>query len=153
MLSTRRQCGTHTVKHKTQIDKVQQRSARWVANDYKKTTSVTALMEELEWQSLEIRRKIHRLVIMRKILNEQIAIAVPPYIMPRHERPTRAGNMPYIQPCAGGDTYKYSYFPNTIRDWKRLPADVGAVPSDGSCVTPEAFKGSLEALAHQSRLN
>ena len=89
---------------------------------------------------------------MHKVLNEQIAIAALPCIVRRHERPMQADNMPYIQPCARGDIYKYSYFPNTIWDWKRLPADVGAVPTDGSCVTPEAFKTSLEALVCQSTL-
>ena len=102
---------------------------------------------------MKIWRNIHRVVIMCKILNEQIAIAIPPYIMPWHERPTPAGNMPYIQPCARGDRYKYSYFPNAILDWKRLPADVGTAPTDGSCVTPEAFNVSLEVQESQSRLN
>jgi len=44
-----------------QLEEVQQRTARWVLNDYNCYSSVTAMMQRLSWQSLQVHRKIARL--------------------------------------------------------------------------------------------
>jgi hypothetical protein len=48
---------------------VQRRAARYVVNRYHNTSSVTSMLEELKWPTLEERRQRTRLVLMYKIVN------------------------------------------------------------------------------------
>ena len=43
------------------IEKVQRRAARWVTNQHDSMSSVTAMLQELDWQPLELRRAHSRL--------------------------------------------------------------------------------------------
>jgi uncharacterized protein (UPF0305 family) len=43
------------------IEMVQRRAARYVTNRYRNTSSVTSMLGDLEWDTLEIRRKKIRL--------------------------------------------------------------------------------------------
>ena len=45
---------------------VQRRSARFVKKDNRSTTSVTALIDEMGWDTLEHRRQTSRLTVMYK---------------------------------------------------------------------------------------
>ncbi len=124
-------------KHTTQIEKVQNRAARFVSNDYLWTTSVSGLMASLHWQSLEARRNIHRLMVLHNILNNNSPIIVPPYIQ-HQQRQLRSSTSCYIQPQARINIYRMSFFPRTIADWKKLPADITAISS------PSSFQLGLE---------
>ena len=42
--------------------------------------TVTNLLNDLNWHSLELRRKIARLTTMYKIVNNKIAVNIPEYI-------------------------------------------------------------------------
>ena len=46
----------YTKENKDKIEMVQRRAARWVSNDYSSYNSVTEMMSNLGWQSLENRR-------------------------------------------------------------------------------------------------
>jgi hypothetical protein len=46
----------HTQKQKNNIEKVQRRAARYVTNRYHNTSSVTSMIDHLQWKSLETRR-------------------------------------------------------------------------------------------------
>jgi hypothetical protein len=48
---------------------IQRRAARYVVNRYHNTSSVTSMLEELKWPTLEERRQRARLVLMYKIVN------------------------------------------------------------------------------------
>ena len=61
------------------IEWVQRKAARWVTSSYDRRTSVTKLLNELQWDSLQERHQQQRLVFMYKILNDQVA--VPPNSM------------------------------------------------------------------------
>ena len=56
------------------IEMVQRRGARFVKHRYHNISSVTDLLEDLKWKSLETRRKESRLTMMYKIVNKQVAI-------------------------------------------------------------------------------
>ena len=62
-----------------QLEKVQRRAARWIFNDYSIFSSVSAMLIELSWLSLQTRHKISRLQILHKILNHQLDIFIPSY--------------------------------------------------------------------------
>ena len=51
----------NTKENKGKLEMVQRRAARWTLNDYASTTSVTSLMAQLGWQTLEQRRSVARL--------------------------------------------------------------------------------------------
>ena len=65
----------HTQKHCRDIEGVQRRAARFVRNCYvREPGTVTNLLDDLNWHSLELRRKITRLATMYKIVNGKIAV-------------------------------------------------------------------------------
>ena len=47
----------HTANNIQSLEKIQRRAARWVVNCYRQTSSVGDMLEELEWQPLEDRRR------------------------------------------------------------------------------------------------
>lgn len=50
------------------LEMVQRRAARFVYNDYRRTTSVSELLKSLEWSPLQQRRKDSRLTLFYKTL-------------------------------------------------------------------------------------
>ena len=54
----------HVTKKKQAIEKVQRRAARWVTNQHDSMSSVTAMLKELDWQPLELRRVHSRLCLL-----------------------------------------------------------------------------------------
>ena len=79
---------------------VQRRAARYVTNRYRNTNSVTSMLGDLEWDTLETRRKKIRLAMMYKIINNLIDIRAEEYLK-------------YQQFSASTDYYKHSFFPQT----------------------------------------
>ena len=64
----------HTRTQINQIEKVQRRAARYVTNRYHNTSSVTDMLHNLNWPSLEIRRTRVRLIMFYKIIHHVVAI-------------------------------------------------------------------------------
>jgi len=63
-------------KEKDSPERIQRRAARWITSTYDQKTSVTALLQQLELESLEECRHVNRLAFMYMILNEHVV--VPP---------------------------------------------------------------------------
>ena len=55
---------------------VHRRAARFVLNNYNFTDSVTSMLQSLHWPTLETIRRFLNLVLMFKILNNQIHIPI-----------------------------------------------------------------------------
>ena len=53
----------YTKKHINALEMIQQRAARYVTNRYERYASVTEMLRELQWDSLEEKRKRQRLVM------------------------------------------------------------------------------------------
>ena len=64
----------HTKDAINKIEMVQRRAARYVTNRYRNTSSVTAMLGDLEWDTLEAGRKKIRLTMMYKIINNLLDI-------------------------------------------------------------------------------
>jgi len=110
--------------HIQQLEKVQRRAARWINNDYSRFSSVTAMLNELSWPSLQTRRKISRLQILHKILNNQLAISIPPYYL-QPTRTTRSYHqLHFIIPSSSTTSYQFSYFSRTMKEWNTLPLHI-----------------------------
>ena len=90
------------------IEAVQRRVARFIKRDYNRTSSVTEMLQSLDLDLLEDRRKAHRLNIFYLAVNNSIALSIPNYFLPKQ----------YY------DYYFYSFYPGTIRDWNSLPSGI-----------------------------
>ena len=70
----------HTKKQKSEIEKIQRRAARYTTGRFHITSSVTSMLDHLEWNSLETRRSIVKVTILYKITHNLIAINPDFYI-------------------------------------------------------------------------
>lgn len=131
----------HTKEMTHKVEMVQRRAARWTMNDWNRTTSVSSLLHQLSWQTLEQRRSVSRLCLFYKIVYGYVAVPLPDYIQPI-DRPSRWNSMNFRQLHTGKDYYKYSFFPLAIIQWNVLPEHV--VVSSG----PEIFKTAVGVLQH-----
>ena len=59
----------HKKSNKNKIEKVQRRAARFVSNNFRRKASVSEMLHNLGWQSLDSRRQDQRLVLFYKIIN------------------------------------------------------------------------------------
>ena len=67
----------HHDKDIDKVEAVQRRAARWATRDYKYTSSVTAMLKDLNWHPLDQRRIDSRLLMMYKVTYEIVAIPAP----------------------------------------------------------------------------
>ena len=107
---------------------VQRRAARYVTNRYRNTSSVTSMLGDLEWDTLEIRRKKIRLTMMYKIINNLIDIRAEEYLTKPTRQTRSSHSLKYQQFSASTDYYKHSFFPQTTSIWNTLPAPVAEAP-------------------------
>ena len=60
------------------VEMVQRRAARFVTGQYNRYQSVTSMLQELKWTSLQQRRQEQRLVNLYKCVNNINALQIPP---------------------------------------------------------------------------
>ena len=83
---------------------------------------MTSIFEQLGWESLHKRCKGSKLILLFKGLKGRASIPcddLQPNRRSRNQHP-----MAFQVPYARTDIYKYSFFPDTIRDWNALPAPI-----------------------------
>ena len=126
----------HTRTQINQIEKVQRRAARYVTNRYHNTSSVTDMLQNLNWPSLEIRRTRIRLIMFYKIIHHVVAIHPLDTLLLPTTTITRYNIIIVIYQHirTDKDSYKYSFYPRTIIQWNLLPIHVH------EAVTVDAFK-------------
>ena len=111
----------HLVKDRDQIEKVQRAAACWVSSDYRWSSSVSSVLNLLNWPTLYLRRKISKLQIFYKAIHTLTALPIPDYFnhVTRFIRNYHSHH--YILPSSNSDSYKFSFFPSTIQAWNNLP--------------------------------
>ena len=115
----------YTKQNIQKIEMVQRRAARWVSNSYSSYDSVSAMLSNLGWRSLEYRRSDSHLAMFYKIQYGLVAVSMPSYF----ERPIRITRhmhpLSFCQVHVSADYYRYSFFPMTVIFlWNSLPADL-----------------------------
>ena len=73
----------HTKDKISQIEKFQRRAARWTTSNYDYKSSVTSMIENLGWRTLEQRRSDTRLYLFYWIVYGLVAVPIPDYIQPK----------------------------------------------------------------------
>ena len=66
----------YRVKDINKLEMVQRRAARLAKSDYRRTTSASKLVDDLDWRTLSDRRKDARLNLLGKAVCGKVAISV-----------------------------------------------------------------------------
>ena len=91
------------------------------------TKPVTSLLQQLQLEFLEERRKVQWLAFMYKILNGQVAVpaaSVHIILSSRPSRGTEANQQKLINVRSYTENYRQSYSIRTVKDWNALPQTV-----------------------------
>ena len=73
----------HTKDKISQVEKVQPRAARLTTSNYDYRSSVTSMIENLGWRTLEQRKSDARLCLFYWIVYGFVAVPIPDYIQPK----------------------------------------------------------------------
>ena len=94
-----------------ELESVQKRAARFVTGNYNyETGSMTGILGQLKWESLNKRRKDRRLILLYKGLKGKASIPTDDLI-PKTRCCRNQHSMAFQTPIANTDVYKGSFFP------------------------------------------
>ena len=135
----------HQAGLKKKVEMVQHKAARVVCNQpYRRDQrdSVSEMLSNLGWESLESRRVKADLTLLWKVTHNVIAIPslyLPP---PAYSRTRANHSLKFQQPKANTNTYRFSTVLRTIPVWNTQPAELIEQPTlDGfrDVLTPMRF--------------
>ena len=123
------------------IEKIQRRAARWVLSDYRQQSSVTNMLNQLHWPTLQLRCYVSRLSQIHKIVyHHNTAINMPSYDMPTSYPTRQLHTYRYIISFISTTSYQQSFFPKSIKQWNNLLNDCIGINS------PEHFNRTLFSM-------
>ena len=139
----------HKKSNEDKIEKVQRRAARFVSNNFRRKggkASVSEMLHDLGWQSLDGRRQDQRLVLFYKIINGLASAETEDILTPADSRTRKNHSFKFKHLQANCDSYRYrySFFPATISSWNNLPFGIEKVDS------VEGFKLKLKEQMFRS---
>jgi hypothetical protein len=105
------------------VEAVQRRAARSATGDYQRTSSVTATLQQLHWQTLQSRRAYAQTVMMYRIVYNLVDIPAEHHLN-RTSLRTRGHSLRFLVPHTRTTVYRTSFFPQAIRLWYQLPGSV-----------------------------
>ena len=117
---------------------IQRRAARFVKQDYRRTSSVTDMLTDLGWDSLQGRRNQARLSMFYKIMHGLVEVVPDPPL--RNSRSSRTHNQQITQISTSKASYQHSFYPATITLWNKLPQATISQP------TLAGFQAALAGL-------
>ena len=97
--------------------------------DYSYTSSVTAMMKDLNWRPLDQRSIDSRLIMLLKVTYDLVAIPASQYLtrntrLSRHIHPLSYRQIPTLKDC-----YRFTFSPRSIINWNALPAHIPVLPT------------------------
>ena len=120
----------YLINDKNTLEKVQRRAARYVKGIYTYDASVTQILHELQWESLESRRDQSRLIMLYNIL-KQVTYMPSDHIPEFHSQisqyhlQTRSCHVFRLaETFCNTNAYKYSFMPSSSRLWNSLPRSI-----------------------------
>ena len=94
---------------------------RWALNDFGRYSSVTAMLQQLSWPSLNSRRQIFRLQTLFKIIHHDYSLLIPSCYLPMVRSTRQYHPRRFILPNSNIVLYQQSFYSRTIHDWNNLP--------------------------------
>ena len=131
----------HNKDQTKKVEKIQRRAARFATNRYRNTSSVSSMLDHLQWEPLKSRRSKIQLNLMYKVVEDLIDIPASKYLTPSTATTRAAHSRKFRQYSTSSDSFKFSFFPRTIPLWNSLPASVAEAPSLAS------FRKELSTLS------
>ena len=128
-------CDPYTHGLQEELEKVQNRAARFVTRNYVlETGSMTGILGQLKWESLE-RRKDSRFILLYKGIKGKARIPTDDLIS-KNRRCRNQHSLAFQIPSASKEAYKSCFFPQTIRDWNDLPDSlISSAEMSDDCVS------------------
>ena len=128
---------SHSTTYIRKLEMVQRRYARFVFHDYRTTSSVSAMLYQLQWPTLQERRAQAKVEMMYRIAYGLVDIPQS-YLVPTVM--LRGHSMKYHVPFARTTVYQHSFFPDGIRLWNALPQQL----VDSTSL--ECFRGQVQSV-------
>ena len=110
----------HQKFNQVKLEMVQRRAARFVKSRYKRTDSVTAMLDELGWPILSKRRKDARLILFYKIINNLAQVPHEHILAKAYEGTRKKNNHKFRHIAVNTSQYRQSFFPKTVGPWNQL---------------------------------
>jgi hypothetical protein len=121
------------------IEAIQRRAAKSATRGKHQPASVSAIVTQLGWQTLEERRKKAKVALCYKIIHSLVDIPMHPHLV-LNTRNTRGHGCKLLVPQTRLAIYRNTYFPSTITLWNALPETLVAAP------TIDVFQASLQTI-------
>ena len=94
------------------LERVQRKAARFCLQTFNETASVTDMLFDLKWDTLETRRKKKRLTLMYKLSHNLVDINTEEHLIPKREKRTRNSHgFKYRMPKVSKDVFKFFFLP------------------------------------------
>ena len=121
------------------LERVNRRAARYVAGDFRRMSSVDAMLAKRNWQTLEERRREIRITLLYKIVNGHIAVSLEDINCNQQIITTRNTNHSHKLRVkyAAKESLKNFFTHKTVKEWNALPSDIAEADS------LESFKAGL----------
>lgn len=104
------------------VERIQRLAARFIMHDYRSSSSVTNMLEQVELEPLHLRRQVARLKFFFLLYSNKIGLCRDTYIHPAPLRSTRLNNSKVVRPYfSRSKRFQMSYFPRTTEEWNALP--------------------------------
>ena len=114
----------HMKCQQSSLEMVQRRAARFVQGDYRRTSSVSEMLNSLQWENLTDRRETHQMTQLYKIINQDIQIDSSGHLKAKSQRSRRGNNVQFEMPQITSSVFSNSFFPRTVRTWNDLPQEI-----------------------------
>ena len=117
------------VTNRQKLEAEQNRAARFVVGDYRRTTSITSILKQLQWESLAERRAKAKAVMVYRILNGLVFTPVDFLSQSSNPSQTRGALFKLRIPHSRTNLYKQNFVASASLVWTGLPASVTQSPS------------------------
>jgi len=107
----------HYKKDVSTLERVQGKAVRFCLQNFNETASVTDMLSDLKWDTLEKRLKKNRLAIMYKLSHNLLDISTEKHLIPNSEK--RISNSHAFKcrmPEVSKDVFKFSLFPRSTTE-------------------------------------
>ena len=115
----------HQQQDKQRLEIIQRRAARYVANRYHNTSSVSDMLDQLEWPSLESRRTNSQLTMMYKMMKNLTNVDTSDKLIPLQSPSRNCNTLAFSIPLCKTSIRKESFYPKTTKDWNALKDVLG----------------------------
>ena len=104
----------YTQRNILNLEKVQRRAARFAFRDYSRNSSVSYMLNVLDWPLLSVRRECQRLNFMYKSSHNLNGVDLSKYVTLSQSQTRRSHDMVFNHLSPRTDVFKFSFFPCTI---------------------------------------